>query len=79
MTRIFGYVNDFHMVNQNGINYQKLREWRERMSLSQNALDKLAGVGNKTTRNAEGGKGITVASLLKISKALGVPPAIFLD
>jgi transcriptional regulator with XRE-family HTH domain len=70
---------DYPMNDFNGINAEKLKEWRERMNLSQNALDKLAGVGNKTTRNAEGGKGITVGSLLKLSKALGVPPAIFLD
>jgi len=79
LTPGFRFVNDRGMDKNNGINAEKLREWRVRLSLSQNALDKLAGVGNKTTRNAEGGKGITVSSLLKISKALGVPPAIFLD
>lgn len=62
-----------------GINIEKLRAYRQKMNLSQNALDRLAEVGNKTVRNAENGKGITVASLQAIARALGVPAAVFLD
>jgi hypothetical protein len=42
-------------------------------------LDKKAGVGERTTRNVENGKGITVSSLQKLADAIGVPAAIFLD
>lgn len=57
----------------------KLKEIRIKMGFSQNSLDRAAGVGNKTVRNAENGKGITVTSLEAIARALGVPAAIFLD
>jgi transcriptional regulator with XRE-family HTH domain len=62
-----------------GINKDKFRDYRLRLGLSQNALDKKAGVGERTTRNVENGKGITVSSLQKLADALGVPAAIFLD
>ena len=67
------------MGNPNGLNAQKLKEYRIKLGYSQNTLDKMAKVGNKTVRNAEVGKGITVSSLVKIAKALGVPPGIFLE
>lgn len=67
------------MKKNNGINADKLKDFRVKLGLSQNALDRLAGVGNKTTRNAETGHGITVSSLVKLAAALGVPPAVFLD
>ena len=67
------------MENEGGINAQKLKDYRLKVGLSQNALDKKAGVGGRTVRNAENGKSITVASLRKIAKALDVPPAVFLD
>lgn len=61
------------------INAEKLKEYRIKLGLSQNALDKKAGVGERTTRNVENGHGLTVASLKKLAAALGVPAAIFLD
>jgi len=67
------------MKTQSGIKTHKLKEYRLKLGLTQNALDRVAGVGSKTVRNAEAGKGITVATLMSIAKALGVPPAIFLD
>jgi transcriptional regulator with XRE-family HTH domain len=65
--------------SMSGINAEKVKEYRLKLGLSQNALDKKAGVGGRTVRNIELGKGITVASLKKIADALGVPAAIFLD
>ncbi len=67
------------MKRENGINIEKLKEYRVKLGLSQNALDRKAGVGGKTVRNAENGEGITVASLKAIALALGVPAAVFLD
>lgn len=67
------------MKTDNGINYRKLKEYRLKLGISQNALDDMAGIGRKTVRNAEIGKGITVASLKAIARALGVPAAVFLD
>ena len=75
----FNYAILFLMETTNGINTQKLREYRLKAGLTQNALDKEAKVGGKTSRNAEAGKGITVATLRKIAVALGVHPSIFLD
>ena len=79
MTWVFKHAYNPGMDKSNGINTKKLREYREKLGLSQSSLDLLAGIGNKTTRNAEMGKGITVRSLLRIAKALGVPAAVFLD
>ncbi len=67
------------MTKNGGINVEKLKEYREKLGLSQYALDKKASVGPRTVRNAEMGKGITVKSLQKIAAALGVPAAVFLD
>ena len=72
------YIVDI-MKKDNGINANKLKEFRVKLGLSQNALDRLAGVGKKTTRNAEAGQGITVSTLIRLAAALGVPPAVFLD
>jgi hypothetical protein len=49
-----------------------------KLGLSCKELDRLASLGNGTTRNAEAGKGISVKTLQCIARALGVPPAIFL-
>ena len=73
------YVMLSNMETTNGINTQKLREYREKLGLTQNALDRAAKVGGKTVRNAEAGNGITVTTLKKIAQALGVHASIFLD
>lgn len=79
MTGILTCAYTQPMNKNGGINTRKLREYRVKMGLSQNALDKLAKVGGRTVRNAELGKGITVKSLKKLAEALGVPAAVFLD
>ncbi len=79
LTVSFNYAYIGFMDKNGGINSQKLREYREKMKLTRYALDKLAGVGEHTVRNAESGKNISVRSLKKIAEALGVPAAVFLD
>ena len=68
-----------NMDRSNGINITKLITYRKSLSLSQRGVEILAGLGQNTVRNAEEGKNITVSTLQKIARALGVPAAIFLD
>jgi len=67
------------MANRDGINVAKLITYRQKLGLTQGGLEKLAKVSHNSVRNAEAGKGITVSTLQKIARALGVPAAIFLD
>jgi len=72
--------NPLIIIGFMGLNIKKLKKLRQNQGLSQNALERKAGVGLGILSRLEAGKGgITVDTLVKIAKALDMPPAYFLD
>jgi len=72
--------NPLIIIGFMGLNIKKLIKARKIQGLSQNALERKAGVGYGILSRLEAGKGgITVDTLIKIAKALDFPPAYFLD